>query len=263
MEAILLIGALVAIIGYTLDGHRADRRGWKDPISRLGRPDGSFAVFALGSLAIAQLLVQSSVDSHVSALTGIVVGVVLAFTVDLGPVHLLLDAAGILAAGIVAMRFLSGAGGSAGTWTMVFRVELVSLLTFSYVAGAIAGVLSGRRSGKTFAFGKGRGLAFFGLIDTFTFLASPGDVDALGLTPGRFYGYLAVAFLSAVGLGLLAGQFTLFVASAGVVLVNLILPLSGISFDPSAVPTTVYFIAATIVYAISRSARSRLFVTSR
>lgn len=255
LTAGLLIAALVALLGFVLGGRRADRAGFKDPISGLGRPSSSYASFTLGVLALAGIVAFWEPPALTPTM-GIMIGVTLGLLIDLTPVHLALEIVGVVASVAAAVQYLSKDTGTAET--LVFRIALVALLTASYAAGAIVGVLFLHRSARTFAFGKGRGLTFFGLVDTFIFFAGPGGADVVRLSPRTFFTYLAVAVGSALLLGMLAGQVTLVVTGIAVTITTLALPLTGISADPTAMPTAVFFLVAVIAYAVLRAASTRL-----
>lgn len=258
VQAVVLIMALVAILGFILGGGRSDRAGWKDPISALGRPDGTFATSALGLLAAAQLMDWASMTSGQSPVTGFAIGLLLAVLIDFRITNVALNGLGVLAALSVAFRYVVAGEGVDVYETTIFRVALVLLITFTFIAGAMVGVMFLGRSARTFAFGHGRGLAFFGLVDVFVFLASPGGAQMLGLSPDRFYAYLGAAAVSSFLLGISAGQFTLIISSVMVGLVNLALPLTGLISDAAALPITSYFVAACVGYAIIRGLRGRL-----
>lgn len=251
IEALVVISALLGILFLSLGGRRSDRAGHRDPINRLGGPSGDFAVYLLGALAVGDLLAAVPSQGR-TGYEGVVFALVVTPLIGMRLTQAVLGVCGVLAGLLAAFQYLTAPTGPEAAETMVFRISLVSCLLAFFVLGSILGVRSGSRSMSTFSFGKGRGLAFYGLVDTFVFFASPGGVDLLEFSAARFFVFLGVAASTALVLGLLAGQFTLYVAAATVALTNVALPLMGLASGAQSAYRTGFAISALVLFPVVR-----------
>ena len=248
--ALVLFG-LLAVYAILLPGRRADRGNWHDKISGLGRPDGALLVWFLGGLALITIVDVASVSAPPAIVIGVACG--LAGTwVTSRAAGSLLDLIGVLAGLLTLALFVSssamGSVDAHSSLTGPIRLFIGAALLASFVAGTGVGMLViPNRSARTFSFGKGRGLAFFGLIEIVTWVVSPFGVDLSLLTTGERLQYGASALLFTFVLGAIAGQFTLVVATLGVTTVSVLVPAVGLAPATPAVPFTVAFAAVAVL----------------
>lgn len=257
LRLVVIAAAMVGILLFIIRGPREDRAGWRDPISKLGAPDGNTGAFLLGALALAQIMGAGTAGAGVNVGTGAMVGIAFALFIRRGWMRLLLDGVGLIAALLAMWNYVKAAApGTTGMEAMPFRLALVGLVTACYTLGA--GVGSMRiRSVRTFSFGKGRGLAFFGLIEVFIFLAQPAGLDLLTLDPDSTLKFVVIASLIAFIFGMITGQFTLYVMAACVALLAVFLPMAGVLADPRAGNVPMYAVGGIVVYAIVRALAAR------
>lgn len=257
MSLLLVYAGLVGSLLFLIRGRRADRAGWRDPVGKLGRPDGAFAVYLLAVLALCALLKAVGLPQALSVTTGLAAGVVLSMLLAAPLTRHVVDALGVTAALLTGVGFVLQPGTAVFLDSAVFRAALMLLILACFIVGALIGVILGR-SLRIFALGRGRGLAFFAVVDLATFLAGPTGVDLLELEPRRFYLYLAVAAGFAALVGVLAGPFTLFVLGAALALTELLVPASGVVTDPAAGGTPTFLVGATLAYLLVRVLAGRV-----
>jgi len=248
--ALVLFG-LLAVYAILIPGRRADRGNWHDTISGLGRPDGALLVWFLGGLALITLVEVASDSAPPAIVIGAACGLAGTWVASRA-VGSVLDLIGVLAGLLTLALFVSGtAPGSTATHpslTGPLRVVLGTALLASFVAGTAVGILViPNRSARTFSFGKGRGLAFFGLAEIVTWVVSPFGVDLSLLTTAERLQYAAAALLFTFVLGAVAGQFTLVVAVLGVATVSVLVPAVGLAPDTPALPFAVAFAAVAVL----------------
>lgn len=261
LGGLLLIAALVAIIAFMLSGARTGTRGnFKDPINALGTPSGDTPIFVLATLAVGQLLAWPAGGRGLTSTAGATFGVLCALVISWPTAKTVLGVVGVIAALVSAIEFCGAGVGTYGSESVVFRVAFMGLVTMCYALGSMVGVMFLGRSVRTFAFGYGRGLAFFGLIDLAQFFASPLGEDLLGLDRDALLLQTAIGCAGAAVLGVAAGQFTLFVTGVAVTAINVLVPITGmIPVVPgSAAATTMsgYFVGACATYGIVRIAKN-------
>lgn len=207
---------MVAIYGVILGrGKRSGRVGRRDPIGQLGAPTSQTADMVLGLLAVGQLTLVFG--QQLGGREGAMVGLAGGLTMGLSGVRTIFNVVGVVAGLVGAVTFVLGPGlVGAVSWRLVF----VSAVVLCFVLGMMLGHMFLGRSLLAYSFGDGRGLAFFGLVELFTFFGSPGGADLLGLEPGRFGAYLGVAVVGAVGLGAAVGPLTLWVLAGALAMVT-------------------------------------------
>lgn len=249
VQLVLVMAALVGILVFMIRGPRAGRGNWHDRWSALGQPNGNLGVAVLGVLAIAQLAALPGNGAGVTVTLGIGVGAVLGLLIQASVTRRVLDIIGAVAAVATGIEFL-GSDSYAGSVVdaVPFRIALLALLTACFVLGAGVGLRFMGRSVRTFAFGKGRGLAFFALIEAFVFLAHPAGADLLALSGNRAYAIFVIGAVAAFVMGALASQFLLFVVGAALAVLAVLLPVAGLATSGGNLPG--YAVGALAAYLI-------------
>lgn len=263
LGGVVVLMALVGILALMVSGARTGTRGnFKDRVNALGSPSGAVPLFILGTLAIGQLLAFAGAARGLTATAGAVVGFASGALIASSVYTTVLALVGVVAGLVSAIQFVGSGAVVYGTDSVVFRVALMGLITMFFVLGSGLGLMT-FRSARTFAFGHGRGLAFFGLIDMAQFLASPAGVDLLDLDAKPALVLVTVGCAVAAAAGVFAGQFTLFVIGAGVTAINVLLPLVGWTptapGSPAAVTVSGYFVTACVTFGLARFVTTRVF----
>jgi len=255
LAGILVIGALGLVIRFMLRGALKPRGRRGDPVNSVSMPNGNWLVFLLAALAIGQLLSYGQAKT-LNAAVGSIIGILLALFIDWRMAKTALSVIGIIAAGISLFEYIGSGVSVHGAEGATFRIALMGLVTACYIAGMLVAVLFGGRAKNAFDFGRGRGLAFFGLIEMVQFFASPLGIDVLSLDSMSAYTHVGIASGGAFVLGVLAGPFTLFLTSLGVTIISVVLPLAGAGSaaagSPAAVTMSTYFISACATFFLVR-----------
>jgi len=258
LTLVLLVGVLVVM----LRGPRAGRQGQRDPLTKPGVPDGSFGIFLLGTLAIAQLIAATNRPDALSLGTGAIVGIILGPLVRFPPTQAVLSLVGFAAGLIGLFRLVTSQSlppptGANAMDSGLFRWALALLTLACFALGAGLGQTIGRPL-SAISLGRGRGMTFFALVDFITFAAAPAGAQLLDLEPGRFYVYLGIVALASAILGMASSPFVLWVMGALLALTNIGLPLAGVTHDPWAIPTAGFCVAALVTFSIMRALVSGL-----
>lgn len=248
---VFMVGAMLLMTR----GPRRDKGNWHDLISAQGRPDGNLPTVILFLAAFSALLGASATLG-----AGALLGACSAFIVGTAAGRALMGLVGVVAALAVGASFIASPAPAGFDWgaTVAGRVLLLSGLLACFVVGAMSGVAFGGRSFRTFSLGKGRGLAFFGLIEFFVFIASPGGLEFFGLTQDEQVPLLVGGAVVAVVFGALAGQFTLFLAAVGVLVAAAGLSMLGLAVDPRAAPSLEMMAVGVVLYALLRWAGRKI-----
>lgn len=249
---VVMVGAMVVMTR----GPRRDRGNWHDLISAQGRPDGNLPT-AILFLAACSVLMGST--SHLA--TGVVLGVGAALLASNPLGRSVMSVVGAIAAVVVGVTFVTAPAVDGLDWmgTVAGRLLLLAFLLACFVAGAMSGVMFGGRSLRSFSLGKGRSLAFFGLIEFLVFIASPGGLDFFALSQDELVPLLAGGTFVAFAFGALAGQFTLFLAAVGLLVATAGLSMMGLSVDPRAAPDLGMMLGGAIGYAAFRGVSRKFF----